>query len=188
MPTRGRSRRSSRAGSKAIGVTYPGEPERNWFVDCAAAALVDGEEPRAQGGSVLFTSVARAMASNAGPGRGIGVYKLGWDRAVAGRLISVDATVALADGTRRSNNIVIRGLPGPGGKARRFAGEGDSGALVLDRLHRAIGLVWGVSLADPNEAYACHIHPVLDCLKLLPYRRALQSGPGGAAGGRNGAG
>lgn len=153
---------------------YPGEPERNYFVDCAAAALVDGPERGAARGPVLFTSIARASRLDAQPGREIGLYKLGRDRGPTGKLVATDATVRLADGTTRANNLVVRSLPGPDGASRRFAAEGDSGALVLDRLHRAIGLVWGVNLEDPAEAYACHIHPVLDCLKLVPYRHGLR--------------
>jgi len=155
---------------------YPGEPERSYFVDCAAAALIDGPDVRAQRGRILFASIVRANPLDALPGREIGVYKLGRDQGIAGRLAATDATVFLADGTQRYNNLVIRGLPGPDGTPRPFASEGDSGALVLDRLHRAIGLVWGVNLDNPSEAYACHIHPVLHCLKLEPYRYGLRGG------------
>lgn len=172
---------------------YPGEPERSWFVDCAAAAFTDGAGAGAARGRVLFASIARASRLDARPGREIGVYKLGRDQGVTGKLVATDATVALADGTCRFNNLVIRGLRGADGAVRPFATEGDSGVLVLDRLHRAIGLVWGVNLEDPAEAYACHIHPVLHCLKLVPYRHALSSGANGGgerrgSGGADGAG
>jgi len=154
---------------------YPGEAERSWFVDCGAAALVGGGRlvgaPR---GRLLFTSVARASALDALPGREVEVYKLGRDKRPSGKLVAVDATVSLADGSCRRNNLVIRGLRGGDGKRRPFATVGDSGALVIDRLNRAIGLVWGVNLDNPDEAYACHIHPVLDCLKLAPCRHALR--------------
>jgi hypothetical protein len=161
---------------------YPGESERSWFVDCAAAALVGGRgRAGAPAGPVLFASVARASPLDALPGREIAVYKLGRDRAPSGKLVATDATVSLADGTCRHNNLVIRGLRGADGKRRPFAVAGDSGALVLDRLNRAVGLLWGVNLEDPGEAYACHIHPVLDCLKLAPWRRALRPVADGAA-------
>jgi hypothetical protein len=152
---------------------YPGEDARRYFVDCAAAVLDRPGPRRAGSGRLLFGPAARASRSDAFPGRGIGVYKLGLDAGISGRLVAVDATVALADGTRRDNNLVIRGLRGEDGAERPFARQGDSGALVLDARHRPIGLLWGVSLANPAEAYACHIHPVLDCLKLVPFRRAL---------------
>lgn len=152
---------------------YPGEPQGSYFVDCAAAALIGRPADGAARGRVLFASAVRASPLDALPGREIGVYKLGRDRGVTGKLVGTGATVRFADGTLRHNNLVLRGLPGPGGEPRPFASEGDSGALVLDRRQRAIGLLWGVSLADPAEAYACHIHPVLDCLGLVPYRHEL---------------
>jgi len=160
---------------------YPGEKEKEWFVDCAAAGLTDcGAVP--DRGPVLFASVARATAQDARAGQGLRVSKLGRDTAPCGRIVGVDVTVSLGDGSPRHNNIVIRALPGPDGAVRAFAYEGDSGALVVDRLGRAVGLLWGVSLARPDEAYASHIHPVLDCLKLVPYRRALADGRGGRDG------
>jgi hypothetical protein len=77
-------------------------------------------------------------------------------------------------GVELHNNLVIRATPGADGAIRPFAEDGDSGALIIDaRRRRAIGLLWGVNLVDPREAYACHIHPVLDCLGLTPYRFAL---------------
>lgn len=158
--------------------SYPGERPRRYFVDCAAAELPI-RDTGGRSGPVLFAAAARPSATDALPGRGAGVYKLGLDTGTTGRLTAIDATVVLADGTLRENNLVIRGLRGRDGIERPFARAGDSGALVLDRLHRPVGLLWGVSLADPAEAYACHIHPVLDCLDVVPFPHALAGGGGG---------
>jgi hypothetical protein len=62
--------------------------------------------------------------------------------------------------------ILIRSLAGNG---TRFAGEGDSGAVVLDSRGRFVGLLWGVNRR--GESVACHAGPVLQALHICaPYR------------------
>ena len=154
---------------------FPGEPESSYFIDCATARLTCRQDPRGRGGSVLFREVARAHRFDTFAGRELRVRKAGIDSGFTGRLVEVAATVVDAEGGQRHNTLVIRSLPVRGGTPRPFAAEGDSGALVIDELERALGLVWGVNLKDPMEAYACHIHPVLDCLRVTPSRQALST-------------
>lgn len=152
---------------------HRGEREALYFVDCATARLVAELPPVGGRGRRLFRRVGRAHPLDATPARGLAVRLLGVDARPAGRLIAADATVEGEGGDLRRNTLVIRSLPAADGTRPPFARVGDSGALVVDELERAIGLVWGVDLGDPRIAYACHIHPVLDRLGLTPWKREL---------------
>jgi hypothetical protein len=155
---------------------YPGEEPAPYFIDCAAARLraesvarmqttLTHEAPRA-----LLKGIARAHALDAFAGRGLRVRKLGpATNLTRGRILDVAALAVMPDGERRENNILIRAEPRPGGGAAGvFAEDGDSGALVFDERQRAVGLLWGRSLRDPAEAFACHINPVLARLGVTP--------------------
>jgi hypothetical protein len=156
---------------------YPGEHPASYFVDCAAAELT---RPWTRyPGRIAFAGIARALPVDADRWGGMRVAKLGQDTAFTGKLVATDAQVRMHDGRLRPNTLVIRSLPGPNGENPTFAVPGDSGALVVDTRHRAIGLLWGVNLEDPHEAYACHIHPVLACLGVEPCRHLLTTAGGG---------
>jgi hypothetical protein len=117
--------------------------------------------------STLLKGVARAHPIDAFAGGGLRVRKLGPATGLTfGRVLDVAAVALTPDGRRRENNLLIRAEPR--GDARAFADEGDSGALVFDERLRAVGLLWGRNLRNPAEAFACHIHPVLDCLDVTP--------------------
>jgi hypothetical protein len=45
-----------------------------------------------------------------------------------------------------------------------FCAEGDSGALILDELNHAVGLLWGANTS--GEGVACPIAPVLDAMNV----------------------
>ena len=140
---------------------YPRETAKDYFIDCATARLLDARA--SPGGPTLFTTIARAHPLDVLPNRTLTVHLAGRHRHPAARAVSVNANVIRADGRICPNCIVIETLPGQ----PPFATAGDSGALVVDSNGRAIGLLWGVNLATPTLSYACHIHPVLDCLKLV---------------------
>jgi Trypsin-like peptidase domain len=68
--------------------------------------------------------------------------------------------------------ILIKPLDGDGAS---FAGEGDSGAVLLDTQGRFVGLLWGVNRR--GESVACHAGPVLRALDIrAPYRAVTLSG------------
>ncbi len=148
---------------------YPSEPAGDYFVDCASARLLDEEDVRTtlrfvSDGNVEETavrSVARMHPLDVVGGRAPRVRKFGGATGLTtGRVVDVAAPVEAAGGPLRLRNLVIRGASG------KFVEPGDSGALVLNERDQAIGLVWGRSDTDANVAYACHIHPVLDRLKV----------------------
>lgn len=160
---------------------YPGEPEDDYFLDAATARVTteppsgaNGHGGRGEADRPLFRNTARVHRFDTFAGRELRVRKLGRDRRLTGRVVDVAATVAGEDGRPRRNTMVIRTLSGA---AMPFAGEGDSGALVVDEHDRAVGLLWGVGRDDPAIAYACHIHPLLDRLRLTPWRRGRPPAP-----------
>jgi hypothetical protein len=149
---------------------FPGEPERDYHLDCATARLVDTE--LVPTGSVAFR-VGRVHQHDALPQRRLGVRLLGIHTTSAGEVVDTHATVERADGVLCPGTIVVRSRPG----APPFATDGDSGALVVDRRDRAIGLLWGVDLVDRAIAYACHVLPVLDRLDVVPSLRLSAARP-----------
>jgi hypothetical protein len=110
--------------------------------------------------------VGRVHPHDALPQRRLTVRLLGVHERAPGDVVATHALVERADGVLCSGTIAIRSRPGT-----PFATEGDSGALVVDRHDRAVGLLWGVDLADPAMAYACHVLPALDRLDLVPSLR-----------------
>lgn len=143
---------------------FPGEDATDYHLDCATARLRGvAAEPS---GTATFR-VGRVHPHDALPQRRLAVRLLGVHQKAAGDVVDSHAVVERADGVLCPGTIAIRSRPGT-----TFATEGDSGALVVDRHDRAVGLLWGVDLADPAMAYACHVLPVLDRLDLVPSLRA----------------
>ncbi len=141
---------------------YNGEPGEDYFVDCATARLLTAPASPIDNNEVpapVVRGVARMHPLDALGHRAPRVRKFGGASGVTqGRVVDVAAPVENSSGPQRQHNIVIRGTDGS------FVSPGDSGALVLNEQDQAIGMVWGRSDHDPNIAYACHIHPVLDRL------------------------
>lgn len=141
---------------------YPGEAAADYFVDCAAARLREPGRVRSP-----VRGVVRLHPLDVVGGRAPRVRKLGGTSGTTtGRVIDVSAPVRCGE-QQRARNLVIRSASG------RFVEPGDSGALLVDDRDRAVGLLWGRSDQDPALAYACHIHPVLDCLQLTLMTRGL---------------
>lgn len=149
---------------------FPGESEQDFHVDCAVARLTD--ERAVPDGEVAFR-VGRVHPHDALSHRSLPVRLLGVHAAPAGHVVDADATVERADGTMCPGTIVIRS------RADRppFATEGDSGALVVDRHDRAVGLLWGLHLNDSTLAFACHLMPALDRLGVVPSLRSALATP-----------
>jgi hypothetical protein len=145
--------------------SYPGEPVREFYVDCACARVAVGLPgpipPPVRG-------VARLHPLDVAGARTVRVRKIGALTGVTqGRVVDARARVEVAGRPGRLNNLLIRGISGP------FAGPGDSGALVVNDRDEAIGMVWGTSEREPAVAYASHIHPVLDRLGVTMLTRAF---------------
>ena len=149
---------------------YPGEPTRRYFVDCAAIGLSRMPAPA---GSVRG---GRADPLDIAGRRGLLVRLLGVRDHSRGRIVDVAATVPRQDGPDAENTIVIETVAGQ----PPFAGAGDSGAVVVDQFGRAVGLLWGVDLARPTRAFACHLLPALDLLGLVLLRRVPPLGHRGS--------
>jgi hypothetical protein len=163
---------------------YPDEPAREYFIDCATARLTAKHTTRIPADpppigrrtKILFRGIARVHEFDVFAGRELQVYKLGRPE-VIGRVVDVRATVKTSDQRIRHNNLVIRAESQKGKNEQSFADTGDSGALIVDELNRAVGLLWGKSLHNRTEAFACHIHPILHRLKVTPLPYNLQVDP-----------
>jgi hypothetical protein len=144
---------------------YPGEPVREFYVDCACARVV-ADRPAPVPPSVR--RVARLHPLDVAGTRTVRARKIGALTGVTeGRVVDARARVEVAGRPGRLNNLVIRGI------SRPFAEPGDSGALVVNDRDEAIGMVWGTSERDPAVAYASHIHPVLDRLGVTMLTRGF---------------
>jgi hypothetical protein len=143
---------------------YPDEAAAEYFVDCATARMLRHPArlaPEHGVDSGVLRGAARMHALDVVGGRAPRVRKLGGATGVTyGRIIDAAAPVENAAGPQRLNNLAVKGDGGP------FLAAGDSGAVLLNERDEAIGLLWGRNDRDPNLAYACHIHPVLDCLNV----------------------
>jgi hypothetical protein len=140
---------------------YDGEPLADYFVDCATARLLGATAYTAS----TIRGVARLHPLDVVGRRAPRVRVLaGPTCATEGRVVDVNAAVEGVGGCRLGNIVI------------RCSGEavepGDSGALLVDERDFAVGLLWGRSDRDPEVAYACHIHPVLDRLGVTMLTRA----------------
>ena len=142
---------------------YPGEPPREYFVDCATARIRAGYGS----GLLRLRRAARIHPLDIVGGRTAVVRKAG-NGAPTGRVIDANGPVEAA-GERRLGNIVIRAADDA------FARPGDSGGLLLNDRGEPVGMLWGRSERDPTLAYACHLHPVLDRLKVTMLDGGLAS-------------
>lgn len=152
---------------------YPGESRKPYYIDCATASLLlqQIKNPhRVNGRTQHFTKVARVHPLDTLKGRELKVRLLGRGNSSWGKVIDCEATVETADGKQCHNTLVIRALPDRNGTIQPFSRKGDSGTLLVDQYQRAVGLLWGSNIRDPFESYACHIHPVLSCLQIIPWR------------------
>lgn len=158
--------------------TYPGESQVAYYLDCATAKLnIDISSWCDCNCGVSYTNELREI-NIAGHGGLEGVA-----RAVDGETVqksgrSTGGTTGVIEdplgsaligtpGVRVDNIILIRPVTPPD---PAFADEGDSGSALVNERSQLIGLVFGgqdPTLSNPL-AFACHIAPVLDALKITP--------------------
>src|SRR5262249_31305469 len=51
-------------------------------------------------------------------------------------------------------------------RTKPFTDHGDSGSVILNEADEIVGLLYAKDASITGRAYACHIHPVLEALKL----------------------
>jgi hypothetical protein len=144
---------------------YPGEDAADYFIDCATARILhpDSIPP----GDHRARRLARVHPLDVAGGRSYRVRKIGNATGLTeGGVVDAAATVR-SGGISRARNLVIRGVGGC------FAEPGDSGALIVNDHDDAVGLLWGHDDNDPEIAYGCHIHPVLDRLGVTMLTRGM---------------
>ncbi|UJP01706.1 MAG: hypothetical protein LZF85_07825 [Nitrosomonas sp.] len=151
---------------------YPGEPEEPYYIDCATASLLlkQNKNPQRMQGRVRhFAKIARVHPLDTLRGRELKVRLLGRPDSTWGKIIDSTATVETIHGELCRNTLIIEALPDRHGVRQPFSRKGDSGALLVDQHQRAVGLLWGNHMLDPYVSYACHIHPVLSFLQIIPW-------------------
>lgn len=172
---------------------YPGETAKAYFVDAATALLdisisswchsncgVSYKNAIRQldiGGNSKIEGVTRvAQADLDAPGDYV-VYKVGRRTSkTVGRI--VDIAAHFSGGQRL---IEIEPTQPDCDGIVRFAAEGDSGAAVVNAQNRLVGLLFATGVgANASRGFACHIHPVMDRLKISPI--SVANPPVGPAG------
>lgn len=157
---------------------YPGETEVEYYVDCATAKLaIDISSWCDCNCGVSYRNELRELSIAGRTGLE------GVSRAVDGQVVhksgsttgATHGTIAdplgsalIGDPPVQVDNIILIDPSDP--PDRVFAAEGDSGSALVDDGSRLIGLVFGgedVTLPHP-QAFACHIAPVLDALRVTP--------------------
>jgi hypothetical protein len=132
------------------------------FVDCAIGELDELVDPhvsvgRGRGGAPSGVAVARPGAR---------VRKLGAASSASEGVIAdasyVEVTHVYGRARPAPEQILIK--PAVPTAHASFSGEGDSGALLVDALDRAVGLLWGVTC--DGHGVASPIQPVLDVLEI----------------------
>ncbi|MFJ3841925.1 hypothetical protein ACWGHM_10390 [Streptomyces sp. NPDC054904] len=181
---------SGRYGNHSF--AYPGETARNYYVD-AATALLDisisswchsncgvsyKNEIRGLdiGGNSKIADVARVVQADLDAPGDYVVYKVGRTTSkTVGRIVDIAAAT-----TGRDRVIEIEATQPNCNGALQFADHGDSGSALINAQNRLVGLLYGLDDANPTRAFACHIHPVMDRLKITPV--SLANPPVGPAG------
>jgi hypothetical protein len=160
--------------------TYPNDAQNDYFVDCAAVRVnismsswCDtncGESIRNEIrvlGANAIVDVARIVPGDVPPPG---------DPRPPYNVVKVGARSSRTDARVSRVNV-----PTPGGGMRvieitatqnncegnlMFADHGDSGSALINDKGMLIGLIFAINGTTPVLTYACHIHPVLDQLKI----------------------
>ena len=122
-------------------------------------------------GNSAIADVARVQQADLPPQPGVEyvVYKVGRTTGkTKGKVVSV---TALGDGGEK-NMIKIEATQKDCNGILQFAAEGDSGSALINEENKLVGLIFAKNLANPKQAFACHIHPVLDKLSVTPITAA----------------
>jgi len=160
--------------------TYPGEAEHDYYVDCAMVKLnicisswcntncgIDYKNSLREidiSGSSQIKGVARAAKDDV-------VFMSGCESGgTKGKVSDASAPVELENGDIVHRVIEIVPVDPP----QTFSVEGDSGAAVVNDKGEIVGLLFGDNrdVGAAARSHACHIHPVMDVLKVTPISTA----------------
>ena len=180
---------------------YTGEAASSMFVDCATAHVNTsfssccGTNCGIKFANVLHNlslapgltssaaeGIARVTNADLPSGGDYVVYKVGhrtgWTK---GKIrTAVVNLVDPDDASIRHNKVMIIDDLGPNcGGGAHFAEEGDSGAVILNAQRQIIGLLFAD--ADTGFYVACHIHPVVDLLRITMVSTQHTAGASGGA-------
>lgn len=177
--------------------TYPGEtPNSNspgYYIDCATAKINIciaswchtncGESFTDQvinlaippDGSNVIVDIARVQETDINGSAPYVVYKVGRTTGrTEGKVTMVGAPVpkTLFPGGG-DNAIEITPTQPDCNNILRFSAVGDSGSALINSQGKLVGMVFGGDpTKSPKTTLACHIHPVLDRLKVTPITQA----------------
>lgn len=170
--------------------TYPGESSLNYFVDCATAnidfcvstvchthcgqSFTDQVINLNINGSNAIVDVARIQHTDLTSGNDYIVFKSGQKTGLTkGKVVGIGVPIA-TDGGSGDNGILITPTELNCENVLQFADHGDSGAPLINAQGKLVGLVFGGPAAPLSDAWASHIHPVLDYLKVTAVTAANQ--------------
>ncbi len=153
---------------------YPGQAPDDFFIDCASAQLnicisslchtncgvtfANRVRELSINGSNAIADIARAKVGEI-------VFKVGFETGLTkGRIKKIDLSLS-GGGLSAKNIIEIEPVEPNCDGAMRFSHLGDSGAPIINLESKLVGLLFSAA-PNPDNALACHIHPVLDALKV----------------------
>lgn len=163
--------------------TYPGEAERDLYIDCATARLdicvsswchtncgvsYKNEIDRLDvNGSNKLADIGRVVDSDVGTGAAI-VYKVGRKTGpTKGRVVD-----AFGERGGPGRVLVIEAIGNNCNGDPLFAAKGDSGAAIVNGQRQLVGILCSQSGKNPLQTVAAHIHPVIDYLDITPITEA----------------
>ncbi|MDQ3019718.1 MAG: hypothetical protein M3R36_03990 [Bacteroidota bacterium] len=122
-------------------------------------------------GSNQVIGIARLQHSDIIDANGIPipytVYKVGRQSAkTTGTIVDINTPNVRLEGIMAKNVISIRATENNCDGVLKFTEVGDSGAVLVNAKNEIIGLLCAMNPAAPFESYACHIHPVIENLKI----------------------
>jgi hypothetical protein len=172
--------------------TYPGETQNNYYVDAATALVnicicpwchtnggqtfTDQILNLALNGGNFIADIARVQQSDISAATPYVVYKVGRTSGrTVGKVIAVGAPYVVTGSNPVSGTNVMQIMPTAVDctGVMQFSTYGDSGSAIINAAGKLVGLlVGGVAGPSGNITSACHIAPVIDCLKITPITQA----------------
>ncbi|MFK8102461.1 MAG: hypothetical protein AB8G15_08050 [Saprospiraceae bacterium] len=166
---------------------YPSEQAKPYYIDCASIKINTCISSKCDCNCgtnfkneirILnldqknnLTGIARINIADANPAAPTAVYKVGYRTGKSvGKIVDAFYPARTIDGVvvNGKNIIKIKATGLNSCKKMEFAKSGDSGSVVVNAQRQVVGLVMAEDGQDPTITYACHIHPVMDYLKITP--------------------
>jgi len=107
------------------------------------------------------------------------VFKVGrMTSRTVGKIVDVATPGVRLNGVIAQNLISVRATENNCNGEMKFQEPGDSGAVLVNSSHNIVGLLCAMNPASPFDAYASHIHPVMDKLGLTIIPNTIGSAGG----------